>query len=77
MSGLRPTYRGIAITDYPGLLLVLAQLMADDSADSRAADSSYCAAARKDGSANGSGSGTDGRIFLLVGHSGTTAQAEQ
>lgn len=71
-------YFGISRTDCPGLLLlVFAHFMTDDSTDRCTAESPHRATARKNGSADSTSTGTDGRVLFLVRHSGATAQTDQ
>jgi len=55
----------------------LADFVTDHAADSRAADGSDGAAARKNGASYGTDAGADGGILVLRRHSGTTTEAEQ
>jgi len=50
--------------------------VADDAADNCTADCSDRAAARKDRSTDGTGTGTDGSVPVLRRHAGTTDQTE-
>jgi hypothetical protein len=63
----------------PGALRVasLADFVTDHAADSRAADGSDGATARKNGASYGTDAGADGGILVLLRHAGTSTEAEQ
>jgi hypothetical protein len=55
----------------------LTDFVADDTADGRTADGANCAAVRKEGAPDGTGSGANSGILVLPGHPGTSPQADQ
>src|ERR1035437_10282097 len=59
------------------LLLVFADLVADDAADCRAADRPDRAAARKHGTTHGANPGANRSVPVLRRHPAATTQAEQ
>jgi hypothetical protein len=58
-------------------VLVPADFVADDAANGRAADGSDGAAARKNGTSDGTDSRADNGISVLCRHAGTATQTEQ
>jgi hypothetical protein len=58
-------------------LPVSADLVADNAANHRTADSTDRAAAGKDGTADRTDAGTDGRVLVAFRHAGTGTEAEQ
>jgi hypothetical protein len=59
------------------LLFVFADLVADDTTDRRAADSSDCAATRKHGTTHGADAGANRSILVLRRHPAAATHTEQ
>jgi hypothetical protein len=62
---------------YPAVCLLFLHVVADNAADDCAADRSYCAPSREDGSTDGADSRTYGSVLILPRHAGTTTQKKQ
>ena len=60
------------ITSSGTLVVVFVDLVADDAADSGAADGPGCAAVGNDGAAHRAYAGADGRIFVTLRHAAAT-----
>jgi hypothetical protein len=57
-------------------VLVFADFVTDDAADDGAADGSDRAATRKNRASDGTGTGADGGVLVLIRHAGATGEAE-